>query len=130
MSGVNYRQRHRAQSDWGYIQQSKANGIYLPAPQIAPDSTRKGDSGRVSARGRVQVRMESARLLLAVQIPRRSASAPSVPVLCPQLTFCRYLRALAAMYIRMTFRAVEVYELLEPLLKDYRKLRRLSMCKF
>lgn len=35
----------------------------------------------------------------------------------------RYLRALAAMYIRMTFRAVEVYELLEPLLKDYRKLR-------
>jgi len=39
----------------------------------------------------------------------------------------KYLRALAAMYIRMTFRAVEVYELLEPLLKDYRKLRRLSM---
>jgi pre-mRNA-splicing factor 38A len=27
----------------------------------------------------------------------------------------------------MTFRGVEVYELLEPLLKDYRKLRRLSM---
>ncbi|EJD06111.1 PRP38-domain-containing protein [Fomitiporia mediterranea MF3/22] len=35
----------------------------------------------------------------------------------------KYLRALAAMYIRMTFRAVEVYEILEPLLKDYRKLR-------
>lgn len=35
----------------------------------------------------------------------------------------RYLRALAALYIRMTFRAVEVYELLEPLLKDYRKIR-------
>lgn len=32
------------------------------------------------------------------------------------------------MYIRMTFRAVEVYELLEPLLNDYRKLRMLSMC--
>jgi pre-mRNA-splicing factor 38A len=31
------------------------------------------------------------------------------------------------MYIRMTFRPVEVYELLEPLLKDFRKLRRLSM---
>lgn len=30
----------------------------------------------------------------------------------------------------MTFRAVEVYELLEPLLKDYRKLRRLSMSEF
>ncbi|THU99154.1 PRP38-domain-containing protein [Dendrothele bispora CBS 962.96] len=35
----------------------------------------------------------------------------------------KYLRALAAIYVRMTFRAVEVYELLEPLLKDYRKLR-------
>jgi len=35
----------------------------------------------------------------------------------------KYLRALAAIYIRMTFRAVEVYEVLEPLLKDYRKLR-------
>lgn len=39
----------------------------------------------------------------------------------------RYLRALAAMYIRMTFRAVEVYDLLEPLLKDFRKLRMRSM---
>ncbi|KAL5533389.1 hypothetical protein ACEPAF_5165 [Sanghuangporus sanghuang] len=35
----------------------------------------------------------------------------------------KYLRALAAMYIRMTFQAAEVYEILEPLLKDYRKLR-------
>lgn len=35
----------------------------------------------------------------------------------------KYLRALAAMYIRMTFRAAEVYDLLEPLLQDYRKLR-------
>ncbi|KAF9027148.1 PRP38-domain-containing protein [Hymenopellis radicata] len=35
----------------------------------------------------------------------------------------KYLRALAAIYIRMTFRTVEVYELLEPLMKDYRKLR-------
>ncbi|KAG1900731.1 PRP38 family-domain-containing protein [Suillus fuscotomentosus] len=35
----------------------------------------------------------------------------------------KYMRALAAMYIRMTFSAVEVYELLEPLMKDYRKLR-------
>ncbi|KAH9934856.1 PRP38 family-domain-containing protein [Fomitopsis serialis] len=30
----------------------------------------------------------------------------------------KYLRALATMYIRMTFRSVEVYEILEPLLKD------------
>ncbi|VDC03120.1 unnamed protein product [Peniophora sp. CBMAI 1063] len=35
----------------------------------------------------------------------------------------KYLRALAALYIRMTFSPVDVYELLEPLLKDYRKLR-------
>ncbi|KAI0781242.1 PRP38 family-domain-containing protein [Trametes elegans] len=35
----------------------------------------------------------------------------------------KYLRALAAMYVRMTFRPVDVYEILEPLLKDYRKLR-------
>lgn len=31
------------------------------------------------------------------------------------------------MYIRMTFRPVEAFELLEPLLKDYRKLRVRSM---
>ncbi|KAH8108190.1 PRP38 family-domain-containing protein [Cristinia sonorae] len=35
----------------------------------------------------------------------------------------KYLRALSAMYIRMTFRAADVYEILEPLLKDYRKIR-------
>lgn len=39
----------------------------------------------------------------------------------------KYLRALSAMYVRMTFRAAEVYEILEPLLKDYRKLRVRSM---
>ncbi|KAJ3866915.1 MAG: PRP38 family-domain-containing protein [Lentinula lateritia] len=42
----------------------------------------------------------------------------------------KYLRALAAIYIRMTFRAVEVYELLEPLLKDYRKLRLRNMAGY
>lgn len=46
--------------------------------------------------------------------------------LCPY----RYLRALAAMYIRMTFRAVDVYEILEPLLKDYRKLRQRGMSEY
>ncbi|OCF43589.1 pre-mRNA-splicing factor 38A [Kwoniella heveanensis CBS 569] len=35
----------------------------------------------------------------------------------------KYLRALAAFYIRLTFRSMEVYEILEPLMKDYRKLR-------
>ncbi|KAH9951972.1 PRP38 family-domain-containing protein [Amylocystis lapponica] len=35
----------------------------------------------------------------------------------------KYLRALAVLYIRMTFRAAEVYEILEPMLKDYRKIR-------
>ncbi|KAJ3501348.1 hypothetical protein NMY22_g18960 [Coprinellus aureogranulatus] len=42
----------------------------------------------------------------------------------------KYLRALAALYIRMTFDAVEVYELLEPLMKDYRKLRVRSMAGY
>ncbi|KAF7295179.1 hypothetical protein MIND_01056700 [Mycena indigotica] len=42
----------------------------------------------------------------------------------------KYLRALAAFYIRMTFRAVDVYELLEPLLKDYRKLRYRNMAGY
>jgi pre-mRNA-splicing factor 38A len=36
----------------------------------------------------------------------------------------KYLRALAAFYIRLTFDAVDVYKTLEPLLLDYRKLRR------
>ncbi|PKI83829.1 hypothetical protein MVES_002228 [Malassezia vespertilionis] len=35
----------------------------------------------------------------------------------------KYLRALAAMYVRMTFPPMDVYELLEPLLDDYRKVR-------
>ncbi|BFZ63852.1 hypothetical protein YB2330_004989 [Saitoella coloradoensis] len=35
----------------------------------------------------------------------------------------KYLRAVAAFYIRLTFPAREVYELLEPFYADYRKLR-------
>jgi pre-mRNA-splicing factor 38A len=34
------------------------------------------------------------------------------------------------MYIRMTFRPIDVYEMLEPLLKDYRKLRNRDMGRF
>jgi pre-mRNA-splicing factor 38A len=36
----------------------------------------------------------------------------------------KYLSALAAFYVRLTFDAVDVYKTLEPLLADYRKLRR------
>ncbi|EEP78903.1 conserved hypothetical protein [Uncinocarpus reesii 1704] len=36
----------------------------------------------------------------------------------------KYLRALAAFYIRLTFDPVEAYTVLEPLLSDYRKLKR------
>lgn len=39
----------------------------------------------------------------------------------------KYLRAVAAMYVRLTFTALEVYEILEPMLNDYRKLRFRSM---
>ena len=36
----------------------------------------------------------------------------------------KYLSALAAFYVRLTFDAVDVYKTLEPLLGDYRKIRR------
>lgn len=36
----------------------------------------------------------------------------------------RYLRALAAFYVRLTFDPPDVYRTLEPLLADYRKLKR------
>ena len=35
----------------------------------------------------------------------------------------KYLRAVAALYVRLTFPSLEVYEVLEPMLNDYRKLR-------
>ncbi|TIB63420.1 hypothetical protein E3P78_01765 [Wallemia ichthyophaga] len=35
----------------------------------------------------------------------------------------KYLRALAAMYARLCFKSFEVFDILEPLLQDYRKLR-------
>lgn len=35
----------------------------------------------------------------------------------------KYLRALAAFYVRLTFNAVDIYKTLEPYLVDYRKLR-------
>lgn len=39
------------------------------------------------------------------------------------LLYFRYIRALGAMYIRLTFTSIEVYKYLEPLYNDYRKLR-------
>ncbi|KAK9245265.1 PRP38 family-domain-containing protein [Lipomyces tetrasporus] len=42
----------------------------------------------------------------------------------------KYLRALAAFYIRLTYPAVEVYKLLEPLLADYHKLKLRNMNGF
>uniref|UniRef100_F1L9R6 Pre-mRNA-splicing factor 38 n=1 Tax=Ascaris suum TaxID=6253 RepID=F1L9R6_ASCSU len=35
----------------------------------------------------------------------------------------KYIRALGAMYLRLTFSSIEVYKYLEPLYNDYRKLR-------
>ncbi|WFD35464.1 hypothetical protein MCUN1_002318 [Malassezia cuniculi] len=35
----------------------------------------------------------------------------------------RYLRAVAAMYVRLVFKSLDVYEILEPMLNDYHKLR-------
>ncbi|KAK9475738.1 Pre-mRNA-splicing factor 38 [Lipomyces japonicus] len=42
----------------------------------------------------------------------------------------KYLRALAAFYIRLTFPAADVYKLLEPLLADYHKLKLRNMNGF
>ncbi|KAK9447393.1 PRP38 family-domain-containing protein [Limtongia smithiae] len=42
----------------------------------------------------------------------------------------KYLRALAAFYVRLMYPAAEVYKLLEPLLADYRKLRMRGMQGF
>lgn len=42
----------------------------------------------------------------------------------------RYLRALAAFYVRLTFDPLNAYEVLEPLLDDYRKLRFKAMGAF
>jgi len=36
----------------------------------------------------------------------------------------KYLRALAALYVRLTFEPADIYKTLEPFLEDYRKLRR------
>lgn len=36
----------------------------------------------------------------------------------------KYLRALAAFYVRLTFEPVDIYKTLEPFLTDYRKLKR------
>ncbi|KAF8533821.1 PRP38 family-domain-containing protein [Trichophaea hybrida] len=39
----------------------------------------------------------------------------------------KYLRALAAMYIRLTWNAVEIFKTLEPLMGDFRKIRMRGM---
>ncbi|MCP9263674.1 Pre-mRNA-splicing factor 38A [Dirofilaria immitis] len=38
----------------------------------------------------------------------------------------KYIRALGAMYIRLTFTSIEIYKYLEPLYNDYRKLRMMN----
>ncbi|KAI9733278.1 MAG: hypothetical protein M1834_003362 [Cirrosporium novae-zelandiae] len=42
----------------------------------------------------------------------------------------KYLRALAAFYVRLTFEPAEIYKTLEPLLSDYRKLKRRTTSGF
>ena len=81
----------------------------MSTPQDVANSAREGDLARVPTSGRVQVRVF---FLHTVSLSNAEPPLPS-----------RYLRALAAFYIRMTFRPVDVYEILEPLLKDYRKIR-------
>lgn len=42
------------------------------------------------------------------------------------LFFTRYVRALGAMYMRLTGTAMDCYKYLEPLYYDYRKMRRMN----
>jgi pre-mRNA-splicing factor 38A len=42
------------------------------------------------------------------------------------LEYFRYVRALGAVYLRLTGHPIEVYKYLEPLFNDYRKLRRMN----
>ncbi len=39
------------------------------------------------------------------------------------MKYYRYIRALGALYVRLTFSSLEIYKYLEPLFNDYRKLR-------
>ena len=104
------RQSYWTQGDWRCIWKQQTNRIPLSVTQASPDSAGERDSNRISPSRWIQVcRFHLIVLDLSL------------------IWLCRYLRALAAMYIRMTFRAVEVYEILEPLLKDFRKLRYRSM---
>ena len=41
-------------------------------------------------------------------------------------SFCRYVRALGAIYMRLTGTSLDCYQYLEPLYLDYRKLRRMN----
>jgi len=72
--------------------------------QDAPDSAREGDNHRVHKERRLQIR-PAARCL------HHRGSADSV------------LDFIGAFYLRLAGRAVEVYQYLEPLYNDYRKVR-------
>ena len=39
---------------------------------------------------------------------------------------CRYVRALGAMYMRLTGTSIDCFKYLEPLYLDYRKLRKMN----
>lgn len=45
----------------------------------------------------------------------------SIVLIC--IFYFRYVRALGAVYLRLTAASIEVYKYLEPLYNDYRKIR-------
>lgn len=51
-------------------------------------------------------------------------TGPRADAVCTDFVKHRYLRALAAFYVRLVFPSIEVYSLLEPMLEDYRKILR------
>lgn len=43
---------------------------------------------------------------------------------CVNVSVCRYVTVLGAVYLRLVGKPVDVYSLLEPLYSDYRKIRK------
>lgn len=90
----------------------------MPRVETLAVATREGNHPRVFEGGRIQVKDS----LSTLPVPSSTDNG-----LCSN---DRYLRALAAFYVRLTFDSLNVYEVLEPLLDDYRKLRFRGMGKY
>ena len=58
--------------------------------------------------------------------PLPSSLSPSLPSFLPPFIPPRYVRVLGALYLRLVGTSLEVYNYLEPLYNDYRKLKMMN----